>query len=666
MIGQGDVAGPFADQRKRLESIGNRLAAWRLRIERNPRAAVFHVAGIGAGLVLFAVILSTPIPFIRYLTPGAVGICAALLFLAAELWGYRQKSTRLPRAARFALPIFAFVLAAIPPARMWQEGNAGHFIVGGLLPRWDAQEYYRGAIDLNERATIGSWNQRRPLNAGINALKLRVGGGVKGWVVVSAFLLGVGLLLAGREVSLRFGPAAAVAFMGVVAGHGLPFQATTMSEPNGTLLGLLATAILLAAIRLGSRRWFWAGAFVAALALDARVGAFFTLPLLCVWGAHFFGATWKERLRVGVISILVMLFAFLPARGYAALWAGPGGAGHANLSLALYGIAAGNKGWKQVFADHPEVMQMTEEDASAFVYRRSLELILENPGRFLTEILWNALIFLNFPGVFINQPLLVILPVLILCLFRLRDPVATLFVVTFAGVVLSAPFLIRDGRARVFTASVPLVSLSQAIAFGALEVLLIALLMKRIADSGQEAIAGPVLGRRLVPLAAISLTFVLLAAPLALAGRHPAPRLPTEPVPAGTATLAFVPGDSGTWLDVFDDRKLRRQWAPDVGWLSVAVDLVQSSRSFSNSPRLPLDAPPVSLGLAHDPRGTPTFSGSMTWFVTPAGTRLPRTRRPLLLAGDKASMKGEPDPYLRVRAVFVLSDDGRSWQRVPL
>lgn len=614
-----------------------------------------ELCGFAIGAILFALLLAFDVPrVVRYLNPMSITWIAALILL---LVGAMRR--RVDGAARAMLPVLVFVVAALPVSNAWNDGRGGYFAIAGMLPWSDASNYYQGAVEVRDQGKLDFWNQRRPLNAAINSMKLRVGGSVKGWSAVNAVLLAVALLLAGREVELRLGTAASAVFVGSVSAFGFPYWITTMSETNGLFLGLLSMALLLAAMRLRDSRWMLAGLFVIALALDARPGAVFTLPFLWLWSGFAFGDTIRRRVQIALFAMIVTVSAAAPARVYAAMWGSGGGAAHANFPDVLYGIAVGNKGWQQVYADYPDVAKTVDERQwSAFVRQRALELIRRDPAGFVSSLFSSMLLFIwNMQAITGHSPLLVLF-VATLCLLRWRDPMCTLLVCGFAGAILSAPFLIRDGGARVFAATVPLIALTGALAIGLVEVLIV-MAVTRQSPAGLRRPNKERTADRFVPALAAGIVCVVLIAPVAFAGRSISTMFPPK-AHVGTASIAFVPGRTGEWVDAFPEDALESVRVPRVWAGDVFSDVLRTEIAD-----LPLPEPPFSFGVAVDAHGGIARNTPLTWFVTRSGLHLPRTDRPIVLRGEiRATRRGYR--YVEVHDCLVLARDGTTWGRLAL
>jgi len=93
------------------------------------------------------------------------------------------------------------------------------------------------------------------------------------------------------------------------------------------------------------------------LALNARAGAFFILPILVLWFLMTFYPKTRLWRTLGLSIIVVMLpfvFNFLLFKTIADQRSTP----FSNYSYTLYGLASsGNKGWTQVIYDYPNIQE---------------------------------------------------------------------------------------------------------------------------------------------------------------------------------------------------------------------------------------------------------------------------------------------------------------------
>ena len=601
--------------------------------QQDDRFSGVEAAGAVAGIMAFAAILSIGLPgALLHLPPTRAGWVAAVFFLLLRLASVPQ------RVIRATMLILAFVLAALPVANVWRDGRGGLYSIGGALPWSDASNYYSGAVSLLESKKLDGLNEWRPLNTAINSVKLRVGGSVRGWVVMSAFLMAIGLAIFAREIALLLAPAASAAVVGTIVGHGAEYWATTMTETNGLLFALFGTAMFLLSIRRRRVRWYWCGCFLIALALDARAGAFFVLPFLWVWGFVTFAGSVRRRIGISFAAVLITLGAFLPARLYESLWGTGHRGAHANFAWTLYGIAAGNRGWVRVFRDYPQLVNSPDQrQQTQFVYDRAFELIRAHPRRFAQSLVHSIEIFLEDAGAFFfNLDARITVLALLLCLLRWRDPLSSFVLFVFVGNALSAPFLIWDASPRLFVATLPAAALTVAIAVAFAERIAVRL------TAPHEAIpvAPPTTDDRPAAVA-LALVAILLVMPLILPATRARASLPPPPIEARGSNVVMIRGSSGEWVDVLQPNQ---PILDDISRTALS-DVARTLR------------PPFSFGLAAVRR-----EPSEAWFATRSGLLLPATRAPLLLAGVDRTTTNKFH-YLLVSDVYLLSGDGKHWSR---
>jgi len=203
------------------------------------------------------------------------------------------------------------------------------------------------------------------------------------------------------------------------------------------------------------------GVFILTLALNARAGAFFVLPLLILWGAM-----WQEKIRFsfkhfGVLAIFVLLgflVNFLVFKSFSVPEAIP----FSNFGPTLYGMVTGYRGWQSFYGDHPGAPEQV-------ALSLSMKIFLNSPGTFIASVLKayqdfiNPLRFFSFLSLPDEQmvPTAYLLTILTLVglwkLVRYRNTLfARMILLVFAGIILSVPFVppIDDGiRAMTATTS---------------------------------------------------------------------------------------------------------------------------------------------------------------------------------------------------------------------
>jgi hypothetical protein len=405
--------------------------------------------------------------------PGAVAGLALLATIVASA----RRTPREPFDAAgwwWALPSMT-LLGVAPIAVAWATARSNGAFLAGVFPYSDAGDYVQGALNLLAEGRLDAWNSRRPLNAALFAARLAlVDLSVERALVLQALLLALSVTLAARAVALDYGRRAGLTLGAGVMVFGAIYTPTTLSEPLGLTLGALGMATLWHAARTGHRGLLGAGMFTLTAALNARSGPFFALGTLLLWAA------WDARRRGlrGALGALgagalgsVAAFAFNSAllRVHHGAIAGM----HGNFSYTLYGLARGGVPWDRALTEHPEVTQMTDAEASAFLYARAAELIRSDPMGLLRGFAANvhelvAMVVDPLTGERLHgRPTAMWLvfatllsPAAVAYAAALRkrpdDAAMRMSLAAAAGLALSVPVIFLDGRVRVFAAGFPL------------------------------------------------------------------------------------------------------------------------------------------------------------------------------------------------------------------
>ena len=234
----------------------------------------------------------------------------------------------------------------------------------------------------------------------------------------------------------------------------------TMTENAGLIFGCLGFSILLLAIERRSLRLMMVGMILVSIALNARAGAFFVLPLLILW-AGIAALQLRQRIWhwITVASLALLVGFALQSLLVLAVGGSPGNS-HGNFSYTLYGLSVGGKGWSQVLIDYPE-LSGSDAMMSKAIYALAWQNIASQPELMLTGLLRN----IGYPiiigtygyeklyGVGFYARIFYWLAWIPLFINR-RNPVYLLFALSSLGILLSAPFLLSDGGPRVFAATV--------------------------------------------------------------------------------------------------------------------------------------------------------------------------------------------------------------------
>jgi|GEM_PF-1525513 len=340
----------------------------------------------------------------------------------------------------------------------------------------DAAGYLAGAYHLLAEGTLDEWNQRRPINATLFAMRL-IG---SGWNVdlakwLQAVVVALAAAWAAREVALSYGRYAGIAALALLWGCGRLFLATTLSEPLGFALGSLALVGLLRQIRTGSIASGMLGLGSMTLAQAARPGALFVLPalLLC---AGSWGRTWRERTVLLALASLMIAAMMAVSPLLSRLYGTQTNLTGSNFAYTFAGLASGQS-WSEVIDQYQEQLDAlpNEKAVATFLYQEGFRLIRSQPEVFLGELLKGVVRFtVDLPrflvgstsrsNMDVQSPLLIpqvlfLATLALLALWRQWNCGSRhdwgLWSAIFVGCATSIPFVYLDGGMRVLMATWP-------------------------------------------------------------------------------------------------------------------------------------------------------------------------------------------------------------------
>ncbi len=264
--------------------------------------------------------------------------------------------------------------------------------------------------------------------------------------------------MAAQEIRATHGPEVAVFVLIILFLFYRHHSGAVMSENLGVPLGALGFALMWRGTANRNHMPFWLGLFVTTLALNARAGAFFILPLLLLWGGWMFReAGSRFSLRFLLMSSFIVFVAFAANLILVRVLASPSGIPFSNFSYTLYGLASGGNSWHYVLEIHPELLAFPESEQSQIVYQMAFDLIRKDPGLLIKGALFNwSMLFsdtwysaYSFVGgesrVLRNISQWSILALCALGLVRwfrkMDDPLTSLVGVSVLGILISVPFL---------------------------------------------------------------------------------------------------------------------------------------------------------------------------------------------------------------------------------
>jgi hypothetical protein len=397
----------------------------------------------------------------------------------------------------FFLSLTGCLLFLLPLFHAWmiyplgiESPYTSYSAIGGLLPQSDAAAYYLGAQNFLDNGELDAWNTRRPLNALLFALRLWLSNNnFQLALVFQALLCGLSCILVTRCINRSFGKIAGITTFLILFLFATNFLPTTLSEILGLTLGALGFVLLWQSIitnhliassnetKYKLKLNLTLGTFLLTIALNARAGAFFVLPLLILWigistyktknskNKHIlFGSIFP--IFLGIISGFIFNFLLI------GFYSNSEGLAHSNFAFTLFGLVAGGKGWTYAYTLYPELLAQPETMVAKFLYNESLTLFFQKPwllflgfSKGIVGLLKSLISFFQFklPSAWALKAFIRLLGVALvgISLYRLKKlydkyPKEIGFVGTgLLGMLLSAGIIWTDGGFRVFAATIP-------------------------------------------------------------------------------------------------------------------------------------------------------------------------------------------------------------------
>ncbi|MCI0608136.1 MAG: glycosyltransferase family 39 protein [Anaerolineae bacterium] len=357
--------------------------------------------------------------------------------------------------------VFVFALFAMTLIYKWQITHSGE-IIGGLLPWSDAAAYNWEAHRLVNRALLSTWGGRRPLFSGFLAVLLRLTGDFMITLSILTLLNTLAVFFVVRMVKRLYGSIGAAIFLVISFEFYTRFSGTTLSEQLGFAAGNLALFFLLIGAHTGSLSKALFGLGLLTLALNARAGAFFILPILSLWLAFSF----RQRAgfwRSAGLAIIVVISVFLLNLVLVRVIADPQSTSFSNYSYTLYGLASGNKGWTYVMEDHPGVTESEVMPLAIQKIRSEPTLLFQGILRSFGDYFKPTYGAFNFiySGLFEQQINLMLWGLvasgLAYSILKRKEGFQGFILASFLGVIASVPLLppLDSDEMRVYAATIP-------------------------------------------------------------------------------------------------------------------------------------------------------------------------------------------------------------------
>ncbi|HEX7555036.1 MAG TPA: hypothetical protein VF338_00320, partial [Leptolinea sp.] len=303
-----------------------------------------------------------------------------LIFTFLFLWAV----WRLPHpwkeavSAGFTTLLFSACLAAL-----WRTGFHEVYDVFGLLPWFDSQGYYSEALRLLDGGIFSQIAARRPIFPGLfSTLLMLTGRNLRAAILILSFLAGISTWFLANEFNKSeekaIIPAAITTILFFFYRN---FNGAVLTETIGFSLGVLALVFLWNAAV--NRRLLLAliGLFCLTMALSARPGAVFSLPLIILWIVFFLKP--GSGMLAKIISSCVIVAAGLAINyGLTSVLAPGSSAAYSNFAQSFYGLVNGGTGWRAIYAEHPEFFASGNEGlASQQIYQAAWVIFKNHPEK---------------------------------------------------------------------------------------------------------------------------------------------------------------------------------------------------------------------------------------------------------------------------------------------
>jgi hypothetical protein len=426
-------------------------------------------------------------PYFGYLLLTLAGFGALMTWLAGSNVRHQRSVESNERRLRqlfvwCGFPIvagaFIFFISA-----MWvgvvRSGDPNPVSIGGLVSFNDAQGHLAAAYDQAKEGTWIEFAQRRPLAAAFRSVLLFFSNdSVPVMLMLQACLFAAAACLATHAIAMWRGIWAATAFFGLVYIYTRFFVPTTLTEPLGLFWALLSVPFFIEAFRSGSVKPALVAFAMTTVALMTRMGSMFTIPALLLWLVWQFGHSTAAKLRIGVVSVGILLGVLgmnpLLQKAYGTSQGTTGG----NFAFTLCGLSIGTvwTGCPARLAAEGHPLQGDEAVVAKQLYSVAWENIRARPEIFFRRLADSAEAFASqFPdviwkgyGTYIEEPGWLFRSVLtaislagLLCIAARRaKPVElTFWALLWASIVASSSIVFFDDGSRILSASYPLIAL---------------------------------------------------------------------------------------------------------------------------------------------------------------------------------------------------------------
>jgi hypothetical protein len=533
--------------------------------------AIWHAFCLFISLLVFSLIVLNRSPNLLRPLSMALRTGFGLIIPAATLILYL--AFRMPgRMSELSSMIITLSLFALALAGLWASGESQSTVLSGLIPLYDARAYYIDALNLINGQDFSIVSARRPLFPGLLAVLLSLTNyNLMAALAILAAITALSCYMMAREIQRSHGAEIAVFILMIVFLFYRVHSGISMTENLGVALGALGFGLLWRGTTSKSLSIMLTGLLITTLALNARAGAFFLLPLLIIWIAWFFRENARISWRALFLGAGIVALGFLLNLTLTRLIAVRSGIPFANFSYTLYGLASGGKSWAYVYEVHPEIGMIQEPEQSIRIYQLAFELMRENPWQTVKGALfnWQMLFSDSWYNIYSyvggetwavtvmarwGMYLLGMLGIGSWLMDR-KDPIKSLIMVLIIGVFISVPFLPPTDayRMRPYAASIVVLAALPAIGLKFFLEKIGANIPERMPDFDSVL---PIMSFGLI------LTSILLVGPLIVKFIAQPVNFTLEPCTSGLDSIV-IRYDHGTYVNIKKQNAVFMDWMPD-------------------------------------------------------------------------------------------------------
>lgn len=534
---------------------------------------------IGAFSIYVAVLL---IPFssevglsVRY-NP----VFALIIIFATAYPSYRIQG----QFGAFASLCITLILFALPLTGLWNSGFSDPAALGGLLPLSDGAVYYHDAKLVLAGGQLGNVSAGRPLFPGVLVTLLGLTGqNLQATLAILVMVNAIACFLFAREVQRSHGAIAGVVTLSVLFLFYTRFSGTTWTENLGLVLGTVSFALLWRGANTQSVKLVLLGILLLTLALNARAGAMFILPVLVIWGSWFVRGSTKFSLRFFALATGAVLSGFAINFLVLLVLGQSDAVAFSNFSYVLYGLALGGKSWMQVMTDHPELKNLELNERSQKIYQLAFEAIRSNPTNLFLSALkawseylnpladYNVLSFVRV-GIIRRRFLSHLVPLvtyviyalyvlsllgILKCYSQRRNSVYSLLLAACLGIFISVPFAppVDAQGMRVYAATIPVSAALPAVGCS--------FLMRRTNWNSRLKISSQSIRLKILPAFSVFLLLLSSLGPVTAKGLNRATPLKAIACQKNEETM-YVQANSGSSINLLPDKGISHSRLPDL------------------------------------------------------------------------------------------------------